>query len=245
MASAATLTFDLLRIGGALPAGLLPLTAVGATPFRGPQQFVGTETMTSDHATVIRGTMRSSQDPSVELDVVCKYSDGDISSIEHEARIYEDQLSELQGIAVPRFYGLFKGTCYDWKGRKLDAACIILEYFAEDRKWDLWKGPIRTRGEIAVAMLKIHFSGLRHCAFRDNHVLVSADGQGSSRSWGRTCTYSAFRATRIWPSGTSRSSPTLGRRTSWRRSRRGPRTLLNTTTRSMNIASRASEILGL
>ncbi|GJE91883.1 hypothetical protein PsYK624_080340 [Phanerochaete sordida] len=206
--TSATLTFDLVDIDMALPFGLQPLTSVGATPFQGPQQFIGTEIMTSNRATVIRGMMRSFQDPSVEREVVCKYRDGDISTIEHEASLYDDQLRDLQGVCVPHFYGLFKGTRYDREGKKLDVACIILEYFEEHRKWDLWKGPIQTRGEIAVAMLKIHFSGLRHCAFRDEHVLVSADGQVRIVDFARACEHDCDASPKItvWEWEPSRSS---------------------------------------
>ncbi|GJE91879.1 hypothetical protein PsYK624_080300 [Phanerochaete sordida] len=206
--SSATLTFDLVRICMALPFGIQPLNAVGSAPFhwQGPLEFVGTKILSSQRATVLRGVIRSSQDPSVEREVVCKYRGGDISTIEHEARIYQEQLEELQGVAVPRFHGLFTGAHYERDGKKIDVACIFLEYFEQDRKWDLWKGPIKTRGEIAVAMLKIHFSGIMHCAFRDEHVLVSADGEVRIVDFAHACEHDcdADPVINVWAWETSR-----------------------------------------
>ena len=119
------------------------LQAVGTPSLHGPQQFITSQLLHLDKPTVLRGTIKytepSSRDPT-ETGVVCKYRDEDIFSLEREACFYEGELRELQGEAVPRFYGLFKNYYTDGAGKKNHTACIILEYCPSDHDWNVCQG---------------------------------------------------------------------------------------------------------
>lgn len=138
----AFISLDFTGVGLEISSGPVhDLRAVGPTPLHGRQQFIATELLYCERSLVLRGVIKS-LDPSLndyaEIGVVCKYREDDISSLGHEADVYRGDLRELQGVAVPRFYGLFEGSYGVGAGKETRIACIILEYCASDRDGSVW-----------------------------------------------------------------------------------------------------------
>lgn len=193
----ASLSLDFTGVGLGKSAGLQDLRAVGTASLHGQQQFLATDLLYCKNCMVLQGKIKSLEPSSsgpVERDVVCKYRDDDISLLEHEAGVYEGDLRELQGVAVPCFHGLFKGSYLLGSGKEKRIACIILDYIPSDRSWDLWDGPAETRCvctksakespkvyvpyrvAIAHTMLQIHKAGVLQGDFADANILVSGSG---------------------------------------------------------------------
>lgn len=86
--------------------------------------FHATELIAEGNSRVFRGTL--SGDGVEEIKVVCKLSVAPSLQVErryqHEASVYENELHELQGRYIPKFYGLYTGTL-----RSSPAMCLLLE----------------------------------------------------------------------------------------------------------------------
>ncbi|GJE91917.1 hypothetical protein PsYK624_080690 [Phanerochaete sordida] len=154
-----------------------PLTAVGQVSFEGPHSFVASQYYCSNRSAVLRGDIFAGIHGARSQEVVCKYREEDIFELEREAYFYQHNLRELQGTVVPRFYGLYKGSRIDEDGKEWTVVCIILEHFPADRSVPYWERPLEIREDIAYGMLDVHFAGIRHNDFDDDHILVSDQGK--------------------------------------------------------------------
>ena len=126
--SQATLQFS--DSGSWTPRGLRShLTAAGPAALHGHLLLSTSRCFPADQSIVYKGTLTNTSTAVTEAssqDVVCKYREGDISGLEHEARIYQEKLANLQGTHVPRFLGLFRGLRVDETRREKVVACLIL-----------------------------------------------------------------------------------------------------------------------
>ncbi|GJE91876.1 hypothetical protein PsYK624_080270 [Phanerochaete sordida] len=154
-----------------------PLTVVGRVYFEGPHSFVATHYFPSYQSEVFRGEVKADEGNEYVQEVVCKYREKDIFGLEREANHYQHNLRELQGIVVPRFYGLYKGTRIDEYGKERTVACLILEHCQADHSVSCWERSLEIKEDIAYGMLDIHFAGLKHNNFDDDHILVSERGE--------------------------------------------------------------------
>ncbi|GBE89710.1 hypothetical protein SCP_1700340 [Sparassis crispa] len=79
---------------------------------------------------------------------------------------------DLQGIAIPRYVGLFQGEMED--GR---CACLVREYCGErlrkplcGTKWDF-------RGEVVNLLRQIHDKGVEHGNFSEENIVIDVEGR--------------------------------------------------------------------
>ncbi|KAL6298898.1 hypothetical protein BKA93DRAFT_743304, partial [Sparassis latifolia] len=107
------------------------------------------------------------------MDIVCKVGFGKRSrnSLQAEANIYI-HLKDLQGIAIPRYVGLFQGEMED--GR---CACLVREYCGErlrkplcGTKWDF-------RCEVVNLLRQIHDKGVEHGNFSEENIVIDVEGR--------------------------------------------------------------------
>ncbi|GJE91877.1 hypothetical protein PsYK624_080280 [Phanerochaete sordida] len=154
-----------------------PLTAIGQVSFEGPHSFVASRYYYSHRSAVFRGEIRADKPDAQPEEVVCKYREEDVFELEREANFYQNNLRELQGVVVPHFHGLYKGSRVDDDDEERTVVCLILEYFPADRSVPYWKRPLETKEDVAYSMLELHFAGLNHNNFDDDHILVSERGE--------------------------------------------------------------------
>ncbi|GBE88101.1 hypothetical protein SCP_1203300 [Sparassis crispa] len=75
-----------------------------------------------DYATIYRAVIRDADGTSTNVVLKCSHKNTQ-SDLIQEAVFYLNQLKPLQGIVVPKFYGLFHGIGPD----DLEIVCILLE----------------------------------------------------------------------------------------------------------------------
>ena len=123
-----------------------PLTAVGEVFFEGHHSFIASQYYYSHRSAVFRGEIHGDQPNACVHEVVCKYREEDTFELEHEAHLYQHNLCELQGVIVPRFYGLYKGSRFDEEeDKEWTVVCIILEYFPADQSVPYWQRSLETQ----------------------------------------------------------------------------------------------------
>ncbi|KLO17603.1 hypothetical protein SCHPADRAFT_936966 [Schizopora paradoxa] len=116
------------------------------------------------------------------LNLVCKYfSTGNkkyAKSLKRASKLYENELKELQGTAIPKFYGRYKLDGV-WRANPLFTfGCILLEDCGgqtfEDNE-DLLELEVEERISISNALDKIHSAGICLEGFEAENV-VGRDG---------------------------------------------------------------------
>ncbi|KAI0643229.1 hypothetical protein C8Q79DRAFT_166539 [Trametes meyenii] len=118
------------------------------------------------HAAVFRAQLiRDLTSHSVQ-DVVCKilplpedYDGIGMSSLEREARIYQEKLVGLQGQCVPRFIGFFR-----WTDGVKAFECLITTWEGHSLPMDdvPWMHDVAYRSRILDVVLAIHRAGVKH-----------------------------------------------------------------------------------
>ncbi|KAI0349817.1 hypothetical protein OH77DRAFT_1593974 [Trametes cingulata] len=91
----------------------------------------------AEHQHIFEAILFTPKDPGYSRRVVCKVAINDcrdregcrLESLRDEAELYQDKLSTLQGLYVPRFIGFFEGST--GPDANLTVACLILEYVGD------------------------------------------------------------------------------------------------------------------
>ncbi|KAA1470922.1 hypothetical protein DENSPDRAFT_80574 [Dentipellis sp. KUC8613] len=133
-------------------------------------QFTATSCLSdTDAVKVYRGDLIRLPERTV-IDAVCKlaYSKRATDKLAHEAIFYVEQLHDLQGMHVPRFYGHFSE-------KRQGVACVVLGYGGKPVAMDGSRLSAVVDREFASAIVKaaiaIHDAGLRHGRLDGCHIL--------------------------------------------------------------------------
>ncbi|KAF8916337.1 hypothetical protein CPB85DRAFT_1432348 [Mucidula mucida] len=94
-----------------------------------------------------------------------------------EAIFYAKHLKDLQGVVVPRHYGVWAAKT-TWGGKIM---CVIMEYFdgfpwqcVEETQWDT----LQTQILVGEAVQRVHALGIEHaqlCRGKEQHILYDPD----------------------------------------------------------------------
>ncbi|GBE88125.1 hypothetical protein SCP_1203550 [Sparassis crispa] len=102
-----------------------------------------------------------------------KPSEDRISRILKEAQHYRNELVTLQGDAVPRFHGFYRGKTRTG----LQVACLLLEDGGDCLNEDFHDLPMENRVAILTQLAKIHRAGLCHNGEVDTRNVVMHNGR--------------------------------------------------------------------
>ncbi|KAJ3559733.1 hypothetical protein NM688_g149 [Phlebia brevispora] len=135
-------------------------------------QFTQTELLHNGRSLVFKGTLSSGRKK--QLNVVCKMirdteTDNRAKYLVREATAYSKNLEELQGICVPKFYGLYVGDIYEEP-----ASCIILEDCGVPLKEQFTEYSLELRIKFVQALMAIHKRGVWHRDLWPSNVVVDS-----------------------------------------------------------------------
>ncbi|KAJ3543671.1 hypothetical protein NM688_g5833 [Phlebia brevispora] len=138
----------------------------------GPIQFTQTKVLHSGNAKVYKGTLSGSAHGGTrESSVICKLildsTDAREKLLEREATVYSKHLEELQGVCVPRFYGLYVGEIFDEP-----ASCVLLEDCGVALQDLFTEYSVDLRIKSMQALMAIHKRGVIHRDFWPSNVIV-------------------------------------------------------------------------
>ncbi|KAJ3559748.1 hypothetical protein NM688_g151 [Phlebia brevispora] len=139
----------------------------------GSIRFTQTKVLHSGNAKVYKGTLSGSERGGTrESSVICKLildsTDAREKLLEREATVYSKYLEELQGVCVPRFYGLYVGEISDEP-----ASCILLEDCGVALQAKLFtEYSVDLRIKSMQALMAIHKRGVIHRDFWPSNVVV-------------------------------------------------------------------------
>ncbi|KAJ3537305.1 hypothetical protein NM688_g6712 [Phlebia brevispora] len=134
-----------------------------------PLRFTQSDLVHEGTSKVYKGTLVNGGD--TPLRVVCKLIQESPKSnpawLDHEAAVYENKLADLQGICVPRFYGLFTGTIAD-----KPASCIILEDCGVALQGYFSAYPQEVSIKSFQLLMAVHKRGVEHRDFWPRNIVV-------------------------------------------------------------------------
>ncbi|KAH9923006.1 hypothetical protein B0H21DRAFT_701332 [Amylocystis lapponica] len=125
-----------------------------------------------DGNTVFRATLH--RDNNHVAYVVCKltYGKRNLKRLRHEAAIYRDQLRDLQGKVVPRFYGLYEG---EMENKEL-TDCLITQYCGEHAEVPFCGLSWDSKASVITALLKVHKAGVQHGHSHEGNIVFTPKG---------------------------------------------------------------------
>ncbi|KAH9940238.1 hypothetical protein B0H21DRAFT_755126 [Amylocystis lapponica] len=108
-------------------------------------------------------------------DVVCKFAHGKRSfkRLRREAVMYCEQLKELQGRVVPKFYGFYQGETVKTKLM----GCIITRFCGEISEVPFFGLSWDSKIALISALLTLHDAGVEHGDLRECNVVFSPKGR--------------------------------------------------------------------
>ncbi|KAF8075350.1 hypothetical protein FPV67DRAFT_1728608 [Lyophyllum atratum] len=148
--------------------GCLTLTSSSSSePF--PSLHATTSVLLHDnhHSTIYAATLEHDQSP-----VVLKLAQGSQSfeDLKKEADHYASALKDVQGTAVPRFYGFYEWRCVTHSRRRL--GCLVLEYCGEPVVGKFKDLPMNERLDILDVLADLHAHGMHHSDFSELNVVT-------------------------------------------------------------------------
>ncbi|KAF8067876.1 hypothetical protein FPV67DRAFT_1494039 [Lyophyllum atratum] len=126
----------------------------------------------NDHSTVYAAILTHDNSR-----VVLKLSLGweSLEDLKREANHYELQLKDVQGDIVPRYYGMYEGTCTSHSSRKI--GCLVLEYCGKHVIGLFRDLPLDERVEILNVLSALHAHGAHHSRFAERNVVKDSNGK--------------------------------------------------------------------
>ncbi|KAH8111279.1 hypothetical protein DFH11DRAFT_626465 [Phellopilus nigrolimitatus] len=118
------------------------------------------------HTAIYRAILATQGD---ETNVVLKFylEENSIADLKREAAVYTGQLRDLQGVVIPRYYGLYVGG----NEGECGFACIVLEDCGECLKDLFEKHSIEERIEILNQLAEVHKKEFVPHGFEEENVV--------------------------------------------------------------------------